>query len=167
MGKPPTRIGSGDREQSLSDSVNQGLVSARPHAPEIGLQLGERFLNRREIRGVGRQKQQLAAFGFNRLSHPSALMDTQVIHDDDLPTVQAGGEDLLDVELEGHGISCSLQDEGFAHALPRERGHQRRIGPVVARHLPDGSLSSGSVGIQGRHGNMGTRLIHEHQVLAC
>ena len=77
MGKPATRIGSGDREQRGSDGVKQGLVSARSHPPEIGLQFGEGFLNRREVRGVGRQKQQLAAFGFNRLSHPRALMDTE------------------------------------------------------------------------------------------
>ncbi len=92
-------------------------------------------------------------------------MDTQVIPDDDLPATQAGSEDLLDVELEGNGISCTLKDEGFAHALPRERGHQGRIGSVVARHLAHGSLSSGCSRVQRRERESGARFIHEHQVL--
>jgi hypothetical protein len=33
-----------------------------------------------KVRGVGRQKQELTAFGFNGLSHPLALVDTQIIH---------------------------------------------------------------------------------------
>src|SRR5260370_37604818 len=90
----------------------------------------------------------------------------KLIHDDDLPRVQAGSEDLLNVEFESDGIGCPFQDEGFTHPLPRKCGHQGGIDSIVAWHRAFGSLSSGSVGIQRRDSHMGTRLIHKHQILA-
>jgi hypothetical protein len=63
-----------------------------------------------------------------------------------------------------HAISSPIQDERFSHLLHRQGSKQRHVGPIIAWNLPDGSLSSGSVGIQRRHGNMGADLIEKHHL---
>ena len=165
MLEPATRIGSGNREECLSNRFDERVVRARPYASEGGLQLGEGWLNVREIGGVSRQKEEPTAFGFNGLSHPLALMNTQVIHDHDLTGAQAGGQHLLNVDFKGQAIGGSWQDQSFAHALQGERGQQSRVAASVAWHLAHCPLAFGGAGIQRRQGNVCPSFVHKHQVL--
>ena len=87
------------------------------HLYQIRLQMGERFFNRREIREVGRQKQQLTAFGLNRLPHTCTLMASQIIQDDDLLLRKPVSENLLDVNLEGNSISCTCLGAAWHNLL--------------------------------------------------
>ena len=48
----------------------------------------------------------------------------------------------------------------------RERSDQRHARSIVAWNRALGSLSSGGIGIQRRHGDMRAGLIHKHQLRA-
>jgi len=165
MGKPTESVLGGDERQSLGNGLLEIFACACSDPSQKGFQFGEGFLNRREIGRVSRQKQETTAFGFDGLFYPASQVNTQIIQDHDLSGVQAGGKDLLDVDLKGGGIGSSIQHERFSHALHRQGGDQRHGGSIVAGNFTHRPLSSGSVGIQRRHGNMGARLIEKHQIL--
>ena len=84
MREPPARIGSGDREQGLGDGFKERLVGTGADAPEYGLQLGERLLNRRQIRRISRQEEELTPLSFDEFSYFISFMNTGIIHNHDL-----------------------------------------------------------------------------------
>ena len=93
-------------------------------------------------------------------------MDTQVIHDHDLPRSQAGSQDLLDVEFKGEVIGDSTLPGSVLPPCRRGEGRQKRdVDPGVARHLAHRTLAFGCAGIQRRQRDMRAGFIHEHQVL--
>ncbi len=94
MLKPPLSILGSHGEQRLTDRFFQGLARPRPGAPKEGLDLGEALFNRGKIRSVGRKKQHLASFLLDEGADSRPLMDTQIIHHDDLAAVQTGGKDV-------------------------------------------------------------------------
>src|SRR6266516_106498 len=124
------------------------------------------LLKGREIRRISRQEQETAPSGFNGLSHTRSLMNAQVIQDHYLTWFEAGSKQLFHVDLKSGSIRSSVQDEGFSHSLRRQRSNQRHNRSIIARNLADSSLSSGSIGIERSHRNMGTGLIDKHQILA-
>jgi hypothetical protein len=166
MRKPSASIGCSDEIQSGGNGLLERFRCASTCPPQHALQFGEGFFNGRQIRRVGRQKQQATADRFNGVLDPRSQMNREIIEDHDLPGMQAGGQHLLDVEFKGRPIGRSVQQERFAHPRQRQAGDQRSAGAVVARHFADGALPFGGVGIQGGHGDMGTGLIHKDQLAA-
>jgi hypothetical protein len=165
MKEPPTSILSRNEGQSLSDGLLEGFACASTHPSQHRLQFGERLFNGREIGRIGRQEEKAAPLGFDGLPHTGSQMNAQVIQDDDLSRAQAGGQQLLHIDLKSGRISGSIQHERFSHALQGQRSDQRHGGSIVTRNLADGSLSSGRISIQGGHGDMRARLIHKDQLL--
>jgi len=78
----------------------QGLPRSGPRSSEEGLDLGEGLFTRREIWGVGGQKQKLPSFVLDEL----------------LPWMQTGEEDVLDVGLKG--VAVAAPSSSFAVPLP-------------------------------------------------
>jgi hypothetical protein len=166
MGEPATSILVGDQLQRSGNGLLERSTCTSTNLPQKRLQFGECLFDGREIGRIRRQEEQTASSGFNGLLHPGPQVDREIIQDHDLPRVQTGSQDLLDVDLKGHAICRSVQDKGRSHALQAHGGDQGHVGSIIAGNLPDRTLSSGSVGIQGGHGNMRTRLIHKDQILA-
>jgi len=165
MSKPTESILGRDESQSLGNRLLEVFACTGTNPSQKGFQFGESLLNRRKIRRIGGQKHETTPFGFDGLFDPASQMNTEIIQDHDLSGTQAGSKDLLDVDLKDSAISSPIQDERFSHPLHRQGSQQRHVGPIIAWNLADGSLSSGSVGIQRRHGNMGAGLIEKHQIL--
>lgn len=105
MPKPAERILRSNTGQRLDDRVLECLARARTDASQGGFQLGKGTLNRGKIGRVRWQKQELAASGFDGLLHPRSQMNREIVQDHDLPRVQAGSQDLLDVRLKGGSIA--------------------------------------------------------------
>ena len=61
------------------------LLGAGAQSTQDSCDLGEGLLDRREVRRVGRQEEQLAVARFNRLAKTVGFVGAQVIHDDHLP----------------------------------------------------------------------------------
>ncbi len=165
MGKPTESILGGDERQSCRNRLLEIFACTSTYPSQKGLQFGEGFLDRRKIRRIGWQKQEKAPLRFDGLSDARSQVDREIIQNHGLSGVQAGSQDLLDVDLKGRAICGSVQDQCFSHALYRQGSKQRHVRPVIAGNLAHSSLSSGSIGIQGSHGNMRTCFIHKDQIL--
>ena len=165
MGKPTESILGGNEKQCLGNGLLKRFSRTSALSTQTRLHFGEGLFNRREIGRIRRQEQKVTASGFDRLFHTRPLMDAQIIQDHDLSWLEAGSKQLLYIDLKSGSISRSIQDEGFSHPLRRQRSDQRHDRSIVPRHLADGSLSSGSIGIQRGHRNMGAGLIDKHQIL--
>jgi len=166
MSKPPASILSGNRLHRVGNGFPQRLLSSRFSPPQGRFQFGKRPLNWGEIRRIGWQEQKRAAFGFNGLARPRALMDTRIVHHDDLSFLQAGGKHLLDGAFKGDGVSRPFQHEGFSHPRKREGGNHRGILPVVARHCANGPLAFRGSGVQGSQRDRGPAFVNHDELLA-
>src|SRR5258708_17272721 len=164
MGKPAASILGCDQGQRLSNGLLERFACASPNTAQKGLQFGESLLDRREIRRIGRQKQEAAALGFNGLPNPCSLMNAQIIQDHDLSRAQSGCEDVLNVECKGARVSSSIQNEGFSHALQRQGSHQRHSGSIVPSHPPCGPFSTRRASITGGPRNGGATFIKKGQL---
>ncbi len=165
MSKPPESIRRGDEIQSGGNGLLKRFARPGSLSAQYGFQLGERFLNRREIRRIGWQKQQTTAASFNGRSDTRRKVDREVIQDHDLPWVQAGCQDLFDVDLKSGAISRSIQHKRWPHASKRQRGEKPHDGAIIAWHFADGALSSWGIRIQRGHGDVGTGLVDKDQIL--
>src|SRR6266699_2956536 len=165
MSKPATSIRLSDEIQSGGNGLLEGFPCASSCQPQQRLQFGERLFNGRKIRRVGRQKQQATAASFNGLLDTRSQVDREMIQNDDLPRAQAGGQDLLHVDLKSGTISSSIQDKGRPHASKRHRGDEGHDGSIIAGHLADCALPSWGIGIQGGHSDVGTGLVDKDQIL--
>lgn len=60
----------------------KGLKAAGTRRAQMGLEVGEDEFDRVEIRGIGREKAQVAARCVDRLPDVRVLVDAQVVQDD-------------------------------------------------------------------------------------
>jgi len=134
VGEPSDCIVAGDGVDRLVDGLQEGVPGAGAQAAQDRLDLGERLLDGRAVRRVGRQKEQLAITRLDRLADALCLMHTQVVQHHDLSRSQGGSQLLLDVALEGRGIHRPLNRPGRLQPLGRQRRHQCRVPAVIARH---------------------------------
>jgi hypothetical protein len=165
MSKPAERVLGRDEVQSKGNSLLKRFARASSLSAQHGFQFGERFLNRREIRRIGGQKQQATATRFNGRFDPRSQMDREIVQDHDLSGAQAGGKDLLDVDRKGGAISGSIQEKCRSHAIKRHRGNQGHAGAIIARHLADRALPSRGIRVQGSHSDVRTGLGDLDQIL--
>ena len=165
MSKPAESVLGRDEVQSKGNSLLKRFARANSLSAQHGFQFGERFLNRREIRRIGGQKQQATATSFNGRFDPRSQVDREIVQDHDLSRAQAGGKDLLDVDLKRGAISGSIQDKCRSHAIKRQRGNQGHDGTIIARHLADRTLPSWGIGVQGSHSDVRTSLVDKDQLL--
>ena len=83
-------------------------------------ELGEHLFDGIEVGAVGRQEDEVGAFGSYDGASGVAFVAAEVVQDDDIARRESRGENLLDVE-----------EEDFA--VDRAIDHPRRINPVVAQ----------------------------------
>ncbi len=164
MGKPTESVLGSNEKQRLGNRLLESFSRTSALSTQKRLHFGESLLNRREIGRIRRQEQEVTPSSFDSLFHARSLMNAQIIQDHDLSGTQAGSKQLLYIDLKSGSIRGSIQDESFSHALRRQRSDQRHDRSIVARNLADGSLPSGSIGIQRGQSNMGASLIDKHQI---
>jgi hypothetical protein len=93
-----------DREERLSQCLEQPLSGAGLSFSQYDLDLRESLLDRIQIRRVSRQLQKLASGLFDEFGHALALMGTQVVHHYDLSDSEVSDQELLDVGLEDESV---------------------------------------------------------------
>ncbi len=163
VGKPPRRVRCGDRGQRRRDRVVQGLAGARSAPAQGGLERAERLFDRGEVRRVRRQPQELAAPRFNAPLGIGALVHAEVVPDHHLARFEARSQDLVDEGIEGAAVDRPLPRHRRRDPVETERGDQRRVRAVVPGHRPDHPLPTRRPAIARGHGEIGSRLIDEHE----
>src|SRR6266566_7792537 len=120
MGKPTEGILGRNEGQSLGNGLLKCLSRPSTLSAQKGLQFRERLFNGREIGRIRRQEQEATPSGLNSLFHTRSPMNIQIIQNHDLSSMQAGSQDLLNVQLKRCSIGSSIQDERFPHPLHRQ-----------------------------------------------
>src|SRR2546423_13444107 len=109
MGKPAERILSRNGGQRLDDCLLEGLAGTSTYPSQTRFYFGKRLFNWREIRRVCGQEEEAAAASLHGFPDTHALMNAQIIQNDNLSGVQAGSQDLLHIGLKGSCIGGSIQ----------------------------------------------------------
>jgi hypothetical protein len=124
---------------------------------------GEDLFNRVEVWTVGRQEEQVRAFGTDSIASRFTLVTAEIVEDDDLALCQGWHKHLLDIEREEFTIDGSVDDPRGADPIVtecRDEGHGR---PVAIRCCCFETLPSCAPAAKGRHVGFDPGLIDEDQ----
>ena len=151
------------REEGGDGRVDR-LPRTGTEAPEELLALGEGLLDGIAIGRVGRQEQQVAAYGLDELPGPRVLVHAEIIEDHDLAGTQARNEDALDKGGEDPAIYRAIDHQAFAQPVGGQGGNPDDVRPMPTWDMPDGALPFRRTSAQRRQDERGTGLIQEDQV---
>ena len=164
MGKPSRRILRSNRLDGQTDGLLEGLVGAGAEATQDGLELGEGLLDRRQVRGVGRQEEQGAAARRQGLADAGGLVSAQIVEDHHLPGPQPRRQFLADVPRKGLGIHGPLNQPWFVQSVGGKCRHQRGVVAVVARHRAARALVMRRPAIEARQGGVGAAFVDKDEL---
>jgi len=121
-----------ERGRGQRGDVIEGPRARRPHE---GFQLGERHLDRIEVRTVGRQKSDLRADGFDRRAHLGLFVNGQIVEHHDIASLKRRDQHLLHV-----GPKAGLVDRAIEHGRRRQRVGPQRRDDRVRLPMPTGCV---------------------------
>lgn len=154
-----------DRIECVSSRSFQGFLCPSCHLAQVHLDLGECELDRRQIRRVSWEEPHLAPSFRDQPQDRVGFVGTQVVHQHDLPRVQARTEHLPHIGDARVGVQRPLQGHRRLDAPGRQRRHQGRARPLVARHAAAGPLPPRCTRIAAGHRGGGPRLIDHDDLL--
>ena len=129
------------------------------------LELGEDLFDRIEVGTVGRQIDQLGAFGFDRFFDAGDLVAGQVIEDDDVALVEGWCQHLPGPGLEGGAVDGAIEDAGRGDPVMPEGGQEGCRFPVSVRHQTFDALSFRAPPMMQRHVRRRPGLINKKKLL--
>src|SRR3954452_9132388 len=103
VGEPADGVSFGDGGEGGPGSRTEVVVGASLGPTERLLDLGERLLDRIEVGGVGRERQEAGATLLDSGTDGWAVVSAEVVGDDGLAWSERRGEDVADVPLEARG----------------------------------------------------------------
>lgn len=112
-----------------------GIGSSRRCLAEQVLELGEDLLNRIEIRRVFRQEDQFGADRSDEAAHGFTLMAAEIIHHDDVASLQGRDQHPLDVKPEALAIDGTLDQPGSLNAIVAQGSQEGHGFPVTVWNL--------------------------------
>ena len=130
-------LGGREEVEELADFSPGGFDVTGLGLSDEMFELGEDLFDGIEVGAVGRQEDEVSAFGSDDGAGGLAFVAAEVVKDDDIARREGRSENLLDVE-----------EEGFA--VDRPVDHPRRINPVVAQRGDEGQglpMAVGRVGL--------------------
>lgn len=107
----------GEPKETLPDGVPDRFEQAVPGRPQDRLRLREAQFNRIDAWTVFRQKPEVRADGFDRLTHSRALIAGEIVEYDEVAGRQRGREHLLDVDSETRAINRPIEHRGRGQAV--------------------------------------------------
>src|SRR5438552_2795298 len=103
VGEPAGGVAWGDGGEGAPGGVAEVVIGASFGAPEDLLDLGEGLLDRVEVRGVGRQRQEAGAALLDGGTAGRVVVGREVVGDDDLTDSEGRGQAVADVAHEASG----------------------------------------------------------------
>src|SRR5215212_3064244 len=138
-------------------------MGARTKLSEDVLDLGERLLNRVQVRRIGWYEHQFRTPRFDEFPYPLGPVRSEVVHHHYLSLRKGWCQKVLDVDLEGSSVCGSLYAHRLSHPMEAHRGDQREVLAPVLGYSPVCSHSPGSSRPQAIHRDMRPALIYEHK----
>ena len=134
MGIPSGGIGGGNRRDGQAHGLLERFLRASAQAAQDRLELGERLLNRVEVRRVGRQEAHVATACGERRADTGRFMGAEIVHHDDLPRMQVCARCSRMYHSKVSVFIARFDEQpGVLQPVWGERRHQRRVRAVVAR----------------------------------
>ena len=156
-------LGGAEVGPGRSQERHQFRNRAVPIGPEQFLELGERQLDRVEVRAVRRQEPQFAPGGFDRRAGVPALVRGPVVQDHDVARSQRRGQAVLDVGDEPVAGHRAVQDARGGQPVGPQRGRERQGFVVPVRDGIDARVAPRGVPVPPGLLGVGERLIDEHE----
>ena len=129
------------------------------------LKLGKDLLDWVQVRGVFGQQEKLGARCSHELAHGFALVAAEIVHDDDIPRLQGGDEDLLDVNSEGLAVDRTIENPWGVNASVAQGSQKGRRLPATVRDFGGEPHAAGRPSPQRCHVRLGPGLVDEDQTL--
>jgi len=136
-------------------------------------EFGEHLLDRIEVWTIGRQEDEMRAFGADGIASCFAFVTAEIVEDDDVTLGQRRGEDLGGIDREELTVDGTVDDLRRADPIETQRGNKGHGLPMAVRHHCMEALVSRSPATQWRHVGFDPGLVDEHQprgvnlVLVC
>jgi hypothetical protein len=148
--------GSGNGRDERGDGSGSGFS-------QDGFELGDRLLDRIEVRAVSRQIAHACACGFNGLANADDFVAGEVVEDDRFAWFESGREDLLDIGAEAFAVHRPVEDTRSGQAAGSQRRNQGNRLPVAARNGSDEPLAARVSAISAGHVGGGPGFINKDQ----
>lgn len=98
-------------------------------------ELGEHLLDGVQIRGVGRQEDQLRACLADGASYLGAFVAAQIVHNDDVACLKSWTQNLLHPCEHAVTVDGLIEHERGIDPIVTQRGDERHRAPVTVRNL--------------------------------
>ena len=128
-------------------------------------EFGEGLLDRIEIGRVRRQVKQVGADRLYGLPNTSDFVTGQVVHDDDIAGLEAGGENLLGIGLEGDTVHRPVEHHGGTQAAQAQASDEGGRLPMSPRHRCEQAFAAPSAAAEPGHVRLGPGLVNEDKTI--
>jgi len=126
-------------------------------------EFGEHLLDRIEVWTIGRQENEMRAFGADGMAGCFAFVAAEIVEDHDIALGQRRGEDLGGIDGEELAVDGTVDDPRRADPIKTQRGNEGHGLPMAVRHHCVESLASRSPATQRRHVGFDPGLVNEDQ----
>jgi hypothetical protein len=151
--------------EECADAFPSGLDRSFGGFAQQELELCEDLFDRVEIRGVGRQEEELGAGGTDRFADGGAFVAAEVVHDDDVAGGECRHQELLDPGGEELTIDRSVEHARGIDPVMAKRGDEGERAPSAERRSGDQLAASPAPATERRHVRLGPSLVDEDQAL--
>jgi hypothetical protein len=141
----------------------QGLFGALSAFAQKGLEHAVGPLDRIKVRRVGREIAQHCTPGLDRCAHAFDPVSGNVIHDDDVASLERWRQALLDIGQKDRSVHCSIDHHGRGHSVAAQRGYERQCFPGSEGYAADHPLASQSAAVRAGHTGANRSFINEHK----
>lgn len=125
----------------FSDGDADGVEGPRGLLSQQRLELGEGHLDRVEIGGIGWQEQKPGAPLAHQLGGALALVEADIVEDDDIARLQFGRQLRLDIAFEYLAVHRALDDPGRDQAMAAQAGDEGLGAPMSERRMRQVALA--------------------------
>jgi len=143
---------------ALDAGLEVGLASAHQ-----SLDLRPTVLNRREVRRVCRQPQDLCFDVADRLLDLTGLVYRQIIQEHNIRGTQLRNQHLIDIRIKGYSINRALKTERRKQSAQTQTSDQSHSFAMIARHALIDSFATRRTPISSGQGQMKACFVGEDQ----
>ena len=127
--------------EDFAAGVGDRLVASGSRLSQQSFELGEDLLDRIEVGGVFRQKDEAASDIPDRLPHRPSFVGAEIVEDHDVAWLQCRHEELFDIGVEALAVDGPVEQAGRVDAVVAQGGEESRGLPLALRDLVDEALS--------------------------
>jgi hypothetical protein len=151
--------------ESLADSEANGFDRSGSRFSEQVFELGKDLFDGVQVGGVFGQEEEFGSCGSDELTHDSASVTAEIVHDHDIAGTQRRKQDLLDIEAETLAIDRALEKPWRLDPVMAQGGQEGHGLPAAVWNFDGKPLSTWGPTPQCRHVGSGPGLVNENQAL--